>query len=212
MKSLQKVYSDAERYTKEIIKYDDVERGLHELNSRDQQSYIHSLQSTHLALTLGLLNVLDMERLEILGIAAAMHDVGKSRTPLEVLLKPGKLTEDELKEMHAHVPHSIEILEGMYFDKRVLTLVGSIHENQRDAYPRAHGRITDPYLQIMSRIISIADHASGLAEKRPYKEPLEKKEICRLVKKDIIGNPKEIEQVTVVLGNGYLPFWNNIRF
>jgi HD-GYP domain-containing protein (c-di-GMP phosphodiesterase class II) len=82
-----------------------------------------------LALALGRHLGYDRERLNILGIGAMLHDIGKLRVPTELLDKPQALTREEFEIMKSHVPHGLEILgNASGLPPAALEVVGRHHE------------------------------------------------------------------------------------
>lgn len=110
------------------------------------------------------------EEVEFLRLAAPLHDVGKIGIPDRVLLKPGKLTTEELKIMRSHTTIGGDILAGSRFP--VLQLARQIavcHHERWDGtgYPQA---ISGESIPLAARITAIADVFDALTHARPYKE------------------------------------------
>ena len=82
-----------------------------QLKKRDDYTALHCLRVSILALAFGRHLGLDEENLNLLGIGALLHDVGKMRVPDAILNKPGKLTDREYEIMKSHVPLGVQILE-----------------------------------------------------------------------------------------------------
>ena len=102
--------------------------------------------------------------------AALLHDVGKSRIPLEILNKPGRLDEAERAIMNTHPVIGHELLQGHGYPEEMLAVVRSHHEYLDGAgYPdRLYGR-TVPDLV---RLVTICDIYGALIERRPYRSPV----------------------------------------
>jgi putative nucleotidyltransferase with HDIG domain len=82
-----------------------------QLKKRDEYTAMHSLRVSILALCFGRHLGLPEQELHLLGMGALLHDIGKMKVPLEVLNKPGELTESEFALIKTHVPRGVEILE-----------------------------------------------------------------------------------------------------
>jgi len=95
-----------------IIRNPDAMGVLAQLKNADEYTALHSLRVCILALTFGRHMDLTRDELNLLGIGALLHDVGKMKVPTEILNKHGQLTEQEYEIIKGHVPHGIEILSN----------------------------------------------------------------------------------------------------
>jgi putative nucleotidyltransferase with HDIG domain len=97
--------------TESVIRNPDALTCFTQLKRKDEYTALHSLRVCILALAFGRHLGLDRDMLQVLGIGALLHDIGKVKVPLEVLSKPGELDNTELELMKSHVPRGVEILE-----------------------------------------------------------------------------------------------------
>lgn len=106
----------------------------------------------------------------ILTQAALLHDLGKSRIPLSILNKPGRLDDDETAVMLTHPSIGYDMLVGGDYPDAMLAVVRSHHEAlDGSGYPdnlRAD-RIPD-----LVRLVTVCDVFGALIERRPYKKAL----------------------------------------
>lgn len=104
-----------------------------------------------------------------LALASAMHDVGKIAIHDAILLKPGKLTPEERREMERHAEYGYGILEGSNSD--IVQLAAEIALNHHErwdgaGYPR---RLAGEDTPLSGRIVAVADVFDALVSDRPYK-------------------------------------------
>jgi len=113
-----------------------------------------------------------MNELECIGIeqAAPMHDIGKIGVPDNILLKPGRHTDDERQVMQAHSNIGHGILKDS--PSRFIQL-GSVialgHHEKYDGSGYPHG-LSGEDIPLMARIVAVADVYDALTSKRPYKD------------------------------------------
>lgn len=112
-----------------VIRNPDAVVVLSQLKHVDEYTAMHCLRVSLLALVFGRHLGLSRSELNILGLGALLHDVGKMKVPLEILNKPGRLTEEEFEIMKRHVPHGLSVLEGSSgVPQAALEIVGRHHE------------------------------------------------------------------------------------
>lgn len=103
---------------------------------------------------------------------AMLHDIGKLKIPLDILDKPGRLTDDERAIIQEHPGHGRDIMENEKdWDRSTVDLIYQHHEFlDGSGYPRGlkAESITDPV-----RLLTIIDIFSALVDKRSYKEAFE---------------------------------------
>lgn len=121
-------------------------------------------------------NELDPESIELLYKSAPLHDIGKVAIRDHILLKPGKLTPEEMKEMKKHTDYgyeSIQTLTDKLSDSSFLRFAQEIaishHEKwSGNGYP--HGYAGDN-IPVSGRLMAIADVYDALISRRCYKDP-----------------------------------------
>lgn len=123
------------------------------------------------------LEVIDVEFIENILLAAPMHDIGKVAVPDYILLKPGKLTAEEFEEMKRHTCEGARVLKAinerfskyniMYF--KMAQDIAHFHQEKFNGsgYPEQVAREQIP---AAARICTVADVFDALTSKRPYKE------------------------------------------
>ncbi len=107
---------------------------------------------------------------EIMHLAASIHDVGKIAIDDKILNKPGKLTYEEFEQMKTHSVLGYELLKNSHRDllKTAAIIAYQHHENyDGSGYPQG---IKGEEIHLASRIVALVDVFDALATKRVYKE------------------------------------------
>ena len=105
-----------------------------------------------------------------IGIASALHDVGKLFIPDEIISKPGKLTQNERKIIEGHSVKGARYILRMKEIPKLAVLGALEHHIRYDGtgYPELKGEWQP---NIVSQMISIADVFDAMRSRRPYQEP-----------------------------------------
>ena len=137
---------------------------------RDSETNAHNYRVTLYAIALGEAVGIDATAMRALILGAFLHDVGKIGISDNILLKPGKLTEEEFAVMRTHVELGVDILREAAWLQAALDVVGDHHEKfDGSGYP--HGR-TGADIPLNARIFAIVDVFDALASVRPYKKSM----------------------------------------
>jgi len=131
----------------------------------------HVQRVSEYSMLLGRLLGLPEDGIEALGIAAAMHDLGKIAIPDAILNKPGELSGDERRLMETHVERGERMLKGQQSEllRQSQTVVGQHHEHWNgNGYPRG---LAGESVHLYGRIVGLADVFDALSTRRCYKEP-----------------------------------------
>jgi putative nucleotidyltransferase with HDIG domain len=117
------------------------------------------------------------------GLAALMHDIGKVRTPIEILNKPDKLTDDEFTIMKRHVVDGAEILRMTPDVPALAPVVAFEHHLRTDGsgYP---GGVTRPALNVGTMLCSIADVYDAMRSQRTYQQSFPTDRILAVLKRN----------------------------
>ena len=99
-------------------------------------------------------------------LAAALHDIGKLSTPVEILEKPGKLTDEEFHIIKDHVYKTYEFLKDIDGFERILDWASNHHE-KLDGSGYSFGKKADA-LDFNSRLMACIDIYQAVCEERPY--------------------------------------------
>lgn len=148
-------------------RYDILDSLVTAIDRKDNYTREHSAHMTSYALDLAQELNCSEDVFRIVRVAGLLHDVGKIGVPDRILLKPGKLTEDERQIMQGHVTLSALIIHGLPHLMDILEAVSCHHERwDGTGYPKGLAGDQIPYL---GRIMSIADAFSAMTLDRPYR-------------------------------------------
>jgi len=136
----------------------------------DSDSDSHNYRVAWISATLAEAVGLHGTRMQELIVGSFLHDVGKIGIPDHILLKPGPLSEEEMRVMRTHVGMGEDIVAGAGWLGGGQAVVAGHHEKwDGTGYPRGRAGTDIP---LVARIFAIADVFDNLCSRRPYKEPL----------------------------------------
>lgn len=138
---------------------------------RDEDTGSHIYRMSNYSAAVGGKMGLPDKTVESILYAAPMHDVGKIGIPDNILLKPGKLTDDEFAVMKRHTLIGARILENSKTEFiRLGEIIALTHHEWWDGSGYPNG-LKGEEIPLEGRIIAVADVFDALTTKRPYKEP-----------------------------------------
>jgi putative two-component system response regulator len=148
---------------------------------RNQETGEHIVRMSLYCALLARLAGLDADRAELIRIASPMHDVGKIGIPDRILLKPGRLDEDERKVMEAHTEMGHRILAGSGVELLDLAARMALTHHERidgSGYP---GRLAGDAIPIEGRICAVADVFDALTSDRVYRKAFQPDEARQIM-------------------------------
>ena len=147
------------------------------LDARDELTAGHSHRVTEIAMGIAATMGFAPEDLDILKVAAMLHDYGKIGVDDAVLRKNGKLDDAEYRHMKTHASSTHEILEKVRFARkyRSVPLVASSHHEALDGsgYPRGLSASEIPF---MAKVLTVADVFEALTADRHYRKGMREEE------------------------------------
>ena len=155
----------------ELKNHEDLYTIMSDVYLYDNYIFSHSLNVTIYTLALGLELKLSPKQMEIIGLGAILHDIGKMNIPLDILTKPGKLTAEEYEIVKNHAEAGFEILRNV---QTLPLLVGHCayqhHERLNGSgYPRG---LKEEEIHIFGKIIAVADVFDAITSNRVYHDAL----------------------------------------
>jgi putative two-component system response regulator len=136
---------------------------------RDSETGQHILRMSSYAQIIARTLGWSMDQADLILAASPMHDIGKIGVSDSILLKPGKLTADEMDQMKAHTTIGASILDG-HTSELLATArdVALTHHERWDGLGYPHGRKSCE-IPISGRICALADVFDAQTSLRPYK-------------------------------------------
>ncbi len=139
-------------------------------------TYCHSVNVATLSLLIGKQIGFDQAATAALAEAALLHDIGKTRIPLEILKKPSALDKRERRMMEAHTTYGAEILVDVDGLRPLTPTVALEHHRGVDGmgYPDLEAAV--PHL--LSQVVAVADIYEAMTGARSYQEPAMPEQAC----------------------------------
>jgi putative nucleotidyltransferase with HDIG domain len=150
-----------------ILRNPDAHVCLTQLKTRDDYTAQHSINVCVLALAFARHLGMSPSDMRALGVGSLLHDIGKLRTPLDILNKPGKLTPKEFDIIKAHPVDGRRILERRYgLPIRVAETAYSHHERiGGGGYPRG---LKGQEIPLWGKMVAIVDVYDAITSDRSY--------------------------------------------
>lgn len=147
------------------------------------------------------------DEIQMMRIAGYLHDIGKLAVPLEILEKPARLTEDEenFVRYHSYLTYrTLQTIPGL----ETINQWASLHHERLNGsgYPFRH---LENRIPLGSRILAVADVFTALAEDRPYRPGLSKRDILRILRK--MSSMMEVDPAIVELAANHFEEIETVR-
>lgn len=160
----------AKKIVDEITSIANISVDLLDLRSYDDYTFHHSINVAIYATIVGKKMGLTYDELVLLCQAGLFHDLGKSKVPIEILNKPGRLEDEEYEIIKKHPKMAFDMLsDNFMISPMVKQAVLMHHENENGSgYPLGREGSQIP---VFAKILHAVDVYDALTSKRPYKEP-----------------------------------------
>lgn len=159
----------------------------------------HSDGVASLARYLGRQLQISEDRCDMLELAGLLHDIGKLRVPDELLEKTGPLTDVEKRTMSRHSFDTYNILCNIKGLEQVALWAAQHHERVNGTGYPYHNRAGG--ISLEARIIAVADVFQALAQRRPYRAPLDPPGILRVLHQQVDNGKLDAQVVACVTDN-----------
>ena len=149
-----------------------------EMRDFDEYTTTHSLNVAVLTMALAEFIGLGARDVRTFGVAGLLHDLGKVRVPLEILNKPGKLTDEERLVMQRHTVEGARIIISSDRDLDLAAAVAYEHHIMINGggYPQCHYHRD---CHRASRLVHVCDVYDALRTHRPYRDAWESNEVLK---------------------------------
>lgn len=163
------LFSSLQRSNSELVMAYDatIEGWSRALDLRDKETEGHSLRVTQMTLKLARSLGLTDEELMHIRWGSLLHDIGKMGIPDSILLKPGKLTDEEWVIMKKHPTFAYQMLSPIHYLRQALDIPYCHHEKwDGSGYPRG---LKGTQIPLAARIFAVVDVWDALKSDRPYR-------------------------------------------
>ncbi|MFZ2633932.1 MAG: HD domain-containing phosphohydrolase [Desulfosalsimonadaceae bacterium] len=138
--------------------------------SRDPYTAGHQHRVAEYACMIGNNMGLPPDQIEAIKISGLLHDIGKIRTPVSLLNRPGKLLKAEWELIKTHPEIGFKILEQIPFPWPIAQIVYQHHERMNGSgYPR---KLKGSEILLEAKILAVADVMEAMSSHRPYRAAL----------------------------------------
>ncbi|BBO81600.1 hypothetical protein DSCO28_21660 [Desulfosarcina ovata subsp. sediminis] len=146
---------------------------------RDPYTAGHQRRVAHLAATMAQALALPQARIEGIFLGALIHDIGKIAVPSEILSRPGKLLDEDVRYLKIHCRKGYEILKPVDFPWPLADIAFQHHEHlDGSGYPQG---LRSGKILFEARIVCVADVVESLTAHRPYRPARTIEEALRLI-------------------------------
>lgn len=163
-----------------VLRHPDALMWMSKVRESNEYTAEHCLNVCILAIVFGRHLGMDKEQLQKLGLCGLLHDIGKMRVPAEVLNKPGRLTDKEMKIMKAHTVHGRNILMASSSLFSGAVDVAYSHHERLDGkgYPR---KLEAASISRFARIIAIVDAYDAMTAERCYSPAISTTDALKII-------------------------------
>lgn len=178
--NLAPMQSQIDNIIDDLLVNDKILIGMSDIKSHDDYTYQHSVNVCVLSIILGINNGYNRNQLQTLGTGALLHDIGKIHIPLDILNKPGSLTDEEYAIVKKHAMDGFKIIRNTSEIPLLSAHIALEHHERVDGkgYPR---NLIQENIHEYGLIVAVADIFDALVSDRPYRRGYSNQEAMRII-------------------------------
>ena len=180
------------------------------LKTADEYTYMHSVAVCALMVSLARQLGMNETQARQAGMAGLLHDIGKMMVPMEILNKPGRLTDEEFSIVKSHPAEGHKLLlEGQGVDEVTLDVCLHHHEKMDGSgYP---DRLNQDNISLFAKMGAVCDVYDAITSNRPYKNGWDPAESLRKMAEWSKGHFDQVVFQAFVKSVGIYPIGSLIR-
>ncbi len=150
------------------------------IEARDPYTTQHSNRVTEIAVAIGAEVGCSEEEIDILNISGPLHDIGKIGIRDDILLKPGRLTDEEFRKIKEHPDIGADIIGQLGMWDEHQQIIRHHHERfDGTGYPSG---LKGDEIPRLARIVTVADAYDAMASDRAYRKKMEQEKIVKIIR------------------------------
>ena len=157
--------------TQSVFRNVDAMVGLTRIKEHDPYTATHCVNVCVLVLAVAHADGIDKSTAEMLATATLLHDIGKTKVPLEILNKPGRFEPHELEEMRKHTIYGEEVLREMPGVTEEMMYIATHHHEMFNGSGYPH-KLSGGEIHRFGQMTAVADVYDALTSSRVYKPAL----------------------------------------
>ena len=190
--SLEGVAETIDILISDYSKESQVVENLWQVSSKDYTTVLHSINVMAFAIGFATNNGFDRQDMKTFGLAALLHDVGKTKINPEILQAARKLSAQEFEEMKNHTVIGFNILDKCQFKDKRIKFVALDHHEKIDGKGYPNGKSN---LSVFAQIIGIIDCYEALTnDDRPYRNAMDPLKALKIIKDDVLASKFDLKK------------------